>query len=257
MRQLIHRTAVGTVLVSSTVLAVLGSPAAAHSGPEPAEAPSSSEQSIGFTVGRGCDGSPTVQLDMRLPDGIADPIPEPPDGWTGSVAENVVTFTGGPLPDTIAATFRVRITLPASAGPTVCFPIAQRCEAGEIRWNEVPIDVSGNDLDEPAPALLLSAAAPTTPGPPDSSNPAQRRRRLPSGPTTTARTEPSTTTSTSTAPSSSAPPSTQRSDTTVVPVGDGGDDDGGSAAGTLVFIGAVVAVAIVAALAIRQTRRRA
>lgn len=106
----------------------------AHIDPDPQEAPAGSVQSVGFTVEHGCDGSATVQLDMRLPEGVTDAVPEPPAGWTGGVDGRVVTFSGGPLPDDVEGTFRVRMTLPVTPGATISFPFVQRCEQGETHW---------------------------------------------------------------------------------------------------------------------------
>lgn len=134
----------------------------AHIDPGPTEAPAGSRQSVGFTVEHGCDGSPTIQLDMRLPDGVSAVTLEPPEGWEATVDGEVVTFVGGPLADDVELTFRVAMTLPATPDATIYFPFVQRCEAGEIRWIDVPSDGSAGELDEPAPAMLLTAALLTT-----------------------------------------------------------------------------------------------
>ena len=236
-----------------------GTPAFAHIDPDPKDAPAGSEQSVGFTVEHGCEGSPTVQLDMRLPDGVTEPIPEAPAGWTASVVDNVVTFVGGPLPDDVEETFRVRMTLPSSPGSTIYFPFVQRCEQGEIRWIDLPSDGSGTDLDEPAPAMNLTAAIPTT-----TSAPAATTTTPPSTtevPTTSAppTTDPATTVA------STAPPTTEpaSSPATNVPADTGpvittndesGEADG--AVGSLVFVGTMAAVAVVAGLMYWQIRRQ-
>ena len=61
------------------MLAIAGV-ASAHIDPDPTEAQAGSRLTVGFTVEHGCDGSPTTQLDMRLPDGVTDALPEPVDG---------------------------------------------------------------------------------------------------------------------------------------------------------------------------------
>src|SRR5262245_47520865 len=119
----------------TTIASVWGAgPVLAHIDPDPKEAPAGSEQSVGFTVEHGCDGSPTIQLDMRLPVGVTGAVPEPPAGWTASVRGRVVTFAGGPLADDVEETFRVRMTLPMTPEATIYFPFVQRCEEGEIHW---------------------------------------------------------------------------------------------------------------------------
>jgi len=149
-------------LTAATVVLSFASPVLAHVDPDPEEAQAGSQLSVGFTVQHGCDGSPTVQLDMRLPEGVTGAQPEPPDGWNGTVEADVITFTGGPLPDDQELTFRVLMTLPPTPDTTIYFPFVQRCEVGEIRWIAIPSDGSGTELDEPAPAMRLTGPAVTT-----------------------------------------------------------------------------------------------
>ena len=184
------------IAVAAVATAWGASSASAHIDPDPKEAPAGSEQSVGFTVEHGCEESATIQLDMRLPDGVTNAVPEPPAGWTASVARRVVTFVGGPLPADVEGTFRVRMTLPATPDTTIYFPFVQRCEQGEIRWIDVPSDGSGTELDEPAPAMNLTAPLPTTTttSPPTTTArpprphipPTTADRRRPCEPTTTA-----------------------------------------------------------------------
>lgn len=240
--------------LGAVVAAVVGAaPVSAHIDPDPSQAPAGSVQSIGFTVEHGCDGSPTVRLDMRLPDGVRDPVPEPPEGWTGSVAETtdgvVVTFEGGPLPDDVEGTFRVQLLLPRAEGATLYFPFVQRCEVGEIRWIDVPTDGSSGELAEPAPALLLTAELPGTTDPPAPTTAA---------PVTTVEvTEPSTTAPETTAPTTE-PATTEPAPTvpataaSTAPV----SDDGGSSNGVVIAIVAVVVAAGAAAAVVVARRSR-
>lgn len=230
----------------------------AHIDPDPKEAPAGSVQIVGFTVEHGCEGSATIQLDMRLPDGVTDAVPEPLAGWTADVSEGVVTFVGGPLPDDVEGTFRVRMTLPMASGTTIYFPFVQRCEQGEIRWIDIPSDGSGTELDEPAPAMNLLAPLPTTSttAPPTTAPPTTRP------PSTTA---PATTVTTAAPPTTAGPATTTTSTTETAttaaaptsaasPATDGGEDDRGS--GRVVVAGTAAAVAAATGLTIWQVRRR-
>lgn len=160
---MIRRLALLSVAAATATLA-LSAPAFAHIDPDPSEAQAGSTLSIAFTIEHGCDGSPTVQLDMRLPEGVTDAEPEPFEGFEGSVDGDVLTYVGGPLADDEEATFSVLMTLPPTADTTIFFPVVQRCEEGEIRWIGIP-DEPGDELDEPAPALALigPVASTTTP----------------------------------------------------------------------------------------------
>ena len=235
---------------------VVASPAFAHIDPDPTDAQAGSEVSVGFTVQHGCDGSPTVQLDMRLPDGVGAPTAEPPDGWTGQVDGNVITFEGGPLPDDQELTFRVRMTLPATPDTTIYFPFVQRCEVGEIRWIDTPSDGSGAELDEPAPAMQLFGPVATTEPAPASTVPPT------TVPATTTTTPTATTTGASSATAVNVSPTTAGSSTMSPATSpapsdpsatDGGD--GGGSSGTVVFVVSIAAVGVVAAIVFLQSRR--
>lgn len=208
------------------------SPASAHIDPDPTEAQAGSTLSIAFTVEHGCDGSPTTQLDMRLPDGVTGASPDEIEGWEGSIEDNVVTFVGGSLPDDVEGTFSVTMTLPPTPDTTIHFPFVQRCEEGEIRWIGIPSE-PGDELDEPAPALLLTGPAvpPTTTTPPPSE---------PSAPTTAA----TTTTLATTEPQETTQATTTEVPTTPEPVStvDGVDEGADPNTGTWFFIASVAAV---------------
>jgi uncharacterized protein YcnI len=153
------------VLISSAAAAAavlaLANPVFAHIDPDPSEAQAGSTLSVAFTIEHGCDGSPTVQLDMRLPDGVTDAEPEPFEDFEGSIDGNVISYVGGPLADDQEATFAVTMTLPPTPDTTIFFPIVQRCEEGQIRWIGIP-DEPGQELDEPAPALALTGPVAST-----------------------------------------------------------------------------------------------
>jgi uncharacterized protein YcnI len=242
------------VLVAATTSAVLlatGGVASAHIDPDPVEAQAGSRLTVGFTVEHGCEGSPTVQLDMRLPEGVADPVTEPVEGWDGSVetvdSDTIVTFSGGPLPDDVEGTFSVTMTLPTTPDETIYFPFVQRCEVGEIRWIQIPNE-PGDELDEPAPAMNLTGPVAVVPSP-SPTTPATEPESPPPTPTTE-----SVTTEAST--ESEAVPST--SDT--VAVSSGVDEGADSRIGTIMFIASIAAILGIGAFVVfrsRQARGRA
>lgn len=241
---------------TSAVLLATGGVASAHIDPDPVEAQAGSRLTVGFTVEHGCEGSPTVQLDMRLPEGVTDPLTEPIEGWDGSVetvdGEMIVTFAGGPLADDVEGTFSVTMTLPPTPDETIYFPFVQRCEVGEIRWIQIPSE-PGDELDEPAPAMTLTGpvatVAPTAPTTPVT-------EPEPSGPIAT--TEPATT-----EPATTEPASTEAStDTASVPstsepvlVSEGADDEADSRIGTIMFIASVTAVLGIGAYIVFRSRQ--
>lgn len=242
-----------------TIIALLGgaSTAFAHITPDPAEAPAGSQQRIGFTVEHGCDTSPTIQVDMQMPEGVTGVSPEPPDGWTGDVADDVVTFTGGPLAADVEETFTIVATLPPTPDVTIYFPMVQRCEEGEIRWIDIPGDGSGDDPDEPAPAMLLTAPlAPTTTEPPTTTTVAPTTTEAPTtttiAPTTTAPETSTTSTTTTVEVTTTAAAETTAPSTTAPDDSDGGDSSGA----ILVAIGVGALAVVVAGVVVWQIRRR-
>jgi periplasmic copper chaperone A len=223
-----------TAAVTSMALLAVGGAASAHIDPDPAQAQAGSRLTVGFTVEHGCDGSPTVRLDMRLPEGVTDPVPEPLDGWDGSVdtvdGDTIVTFAGGSLADDVEGTFSVTMTLPPVPGTTIYFPFVQRCDVDEIRWIGIPAE-PGDELDEPAPAMELTGPVtePTETAP------------VTTAPVTTA---PATTAPATTAPATTDPATTATTGTSEpVVIAAAGDDtvDTGNT-GTIAFIASMAAV---------------
>jgi len=124
-------------------------------------------------VPHGCDGSATVAVRVRIPDGFIGVKPMPKPGWKldvmhgkyqkpmslrgTSVTEGVteVDWSGGKLPDAYYDEFVLNgyIGDEAPAGETMYFRIVQDCEKGANRWIEIPS--AGNEPAEPAAGLKL------------------------------------------------------------------------------------------------------
>ncbi len=125
-----------------------------HVEPQISEAPAGARTTFAFLVEHGCDGSPTTQVSIQVPDGAFDVVPVAPVGWTAAVEEvepKVVTFTGGPLADDAQESFGMELVTPNRPGEDVYFPTVQTCEAGEIGW----IDTT-DGAEEPAPRIRLT-----------------------------------------------------------------------------------------------------
>jgi uncharacterized protein YcnI len=224
------------VLSAAWVIAAVAvaSPVLAHIDPDPTEAQAGSTLSVAFTVEHGCDGSPTIQLDMRLPEGVTDASPDPIDGWEGSIDADVVTFVGGPLPDDEEGTFSVTMTLPPTPDTTIYFPFVQRCEVGEIRWIAIPTEDSGAEPEEPAPAMLLTGPVATTTAPVATST-APTATTTPTPATTAAASTAAPTTTVAAVPAADAPTSTELATVET-------DENGSQNTGTWFFVASVAAV---------------
>lgn len=147
--------------------------ASAHVTLERGEAPVGSPYKAVFRVPHGCDGSATIAIRVRIPDGVLDVKPMPKPGWTitivkgkyakaynlfhAQVSEGVteVDWAGGKLPDEYYDEFVFQSFLASDLQPgqMLYFPVVQECEKGVHRWIEIP--AAGSDYPEPAPKLKL------------------------------------------------------------------------------------------------------
>jgi uncharacterized protein YcnI len=151
--------------------------ASAHVTLETREAPVGAPYKAVLRVPHGCEGTATISLRIRVPEGMIAVKPMPKPGWkietvTGKypktysyfhdakLSEGVteVSFSGGNLPDAYYDEFVVTGFLAGDleAGKTLYFPVVQECEKGVHRWIEIPAaGKSSGDYPEPAPALKL------------------------------------------------------------------------------------------------------
>src|ERR1700722_5836903 len=127
-------------------------------------------------VPHGCEGSATVAIRVRIPEGFLDVKPMPKPGWkldvvrgryqkpmsvhgTG-VNEGVteVDWSGGNLPDAYYDEFVLTgyISEEAPAGQTMYFAVVQDCEKGVNRWIEIPA-AGAPEPAERAAGLTLQA----------------------------------------------------------------------------------------------------
>lgn len=231
--------------------------ASAHADTDVVAVPAGSEAVVTFRPTHGCDGSPTINVRIRLdvPDATAVAV----DGWTSSMTADetgqpIVEWSGGSLPSDVDGAFPVRFVAPATPGTMLRFPSVQTCENGEkLNWtaedpessfpaprvlvlpegfapaktiDEVPLDAPGRNL-------LLGTT--------DADNPAAVTTTTPPV-TTTSEFDPTTTSSTSIAPRAADAPALENA----------GADESGSTwmNGGLI----VVVVAIVATLFVRKRR---
>lgn len=171
-------TLLGVALVFVGALA--GAPIAlAHITLENQQAPVGASYKAVLRVPHGCDGSATVALRVRIPDGFIEVKPMPKPGWkldvvrgkyqnptsvrgtkmTEGVTE--VDWTAGNLPDAYYDEFVLNgfIADEEQAGQTMYFPVVQECEKGVNRWIEIPrgdgTQADQGEAAEPAAALRL------------------------------------------------------------------------------------------------------
>jgi periplasmic copper chaperone A len=158
-------------------LALAGT-AGAHVTADPGEGASDGFTTQTFSVGHGCEGSPTTELRIQVPpsvptatpsvhplwdvatkEGKKDPVELHGEKITRGVSE--ITYTARePLPEGRLAQFPVSFKLPAGKeGDVVYFPAVQKCEKGSHSWIQIPAEgESADELEEPAPQVVLTAA---------------------------------------------------------------------------------------------------
>ncbi len=165
----------GAALVVSVPLAAI-----AHVGVSPSSTAAGSTSQLAFSVGHGCEGSPTTALTFTIPEEFVAVAPHINPNWTAekvmvdlpdpitdahgsAIAQRVgqVVYTAKvPLADGFRDTVTLQVTLPEdSDGSDIAFPVLQSCEVGETDWNQVA--VSGQDpheLERPAPTVTVTGA---------------------------------------------------------------------------------------------------
>lgn len=170
-------TTVAAALAASLFAAA---PAAAHVEIAPAEAPADGYATLQVQVPHGCDGSPTQEIRVQIPESVPSVTPQVHPGWevsttdgpkdavelhgetvTSGVKEVVWTAAdAGPLPDKRLDVFGMSVKLPAGkAGDPVYFPTVQQCVKGKTAWIQIPQPgESEDDLESPSPAVVLTAS---------------------------------------------------------------------------------------------------
>ena len=145
-------------LGAGALLAFAAAPlsASAHVGADASSTAAGSYTVITFSVPHGCDGSPTTEVRIGLPETIPTVTPTVNPNWTVSrtlvpldppTEDNTertseVIYTAiTPLPADQRDTFELSLRLPdGEAGDVVEFPVLQVCAEGSVEWigDEVP-----------------------------------------------------------------------------------------------------------------------
>jgi len=151
--------------------------ACAHVTLETTSAPVGAPYKAVLRVPHGCEGTATVALRVRIPEGMIAVKPMPKPSWKietvkgkyeksysffhgAKLSEGVteISFTGGNLPDAYYDEFVFASFLAGDLEPgkVLYVPVVQECEKGVHRWIEIPAaGKSSGDYPEPAPALKL------------------------------------------------------------------------------------------------------
>jgi periplasmic copper chaperone A len=163
-------------IAAAAALLVTVSVGSAHVTPTIETAPAGSTQAIGFTVGHGCEGSPTKSVSIAVPAGVISAKPQPKPGWKLSLKKGKlpepgtlfgekitngvlsVTWSGGLLQDDYYDQFFLRVNIPNKVGKTIYFPVVQRCVKGVHRWIQIPQE-GKPEPESPAPGVKITKAS--------------------------------------------------------------------------------------------------
>ncbi len=136
------------------LLELIASPggADAHARPNKSTVPAGSRQEVRFTIEHGCNGSPTIKLQVKLPDSVVKPEAAARTGWVSDfdASANTITWSGGSLSAKTKGDFGVTVTFPKTKGAVLLFPMVQTCKKGSLRW------IEGPKSSYPAPSVTLT-----------------------------------------------------------------------------------------------------
>lgn len=161
---------------SITLLAVGSFAAGAHVTIDNAQSQRGSFKAR-FNVTHGCDGSPTNEVRITIPEGVIGVKPMPKPGWSlattrgpyaktydyfhgKQVAEGVksVTWSGGKLLNEHIDEFVLSVYFAEAfePGETVYFPVEQICDTGKLSWIEMPAaGQAAHSMKAPAPGVQI------------------------------------------------------------------------------------------------------
>ena len=169
-------------LSTATVLAAL--PASAHVVMEKFEAFAGYQTFLTLAVPHGCGPSPTTEVRVKVPEGIAVIVPEAKPGWTLEISKrkldkpmpgeggrpmaemiDEISWKGGNLPGDQLGRFNLLALMPDKPGKVMFFKTIQKCAEGETKWVDTVAD--GEPIWKvwamPAPSPFVELKAP--PGP--------------------------------------------------------------------------------------------
>ncbi|MFA5490463.1 MAG: DUF1775 domain-containing protein [Candidimonas sp.] len=166
-------------IIAVAVLSVFSAPSAhSHITLQNQQAAIDGSYKAVLKVPHGCKGSPTVEIRIRIPEGVVDVRPQPKAGWSlqtvaGQYARSYdlhgmqvnrgvkeVIWAGGSLPDDYYDEFVFVGYLSSDLIPDshLYFPVVQECERSTTHW----IDMSSINKNThhghsgyPAPSLKL------------------------------------------------------------------------------------------------------
>jgi uncharacterized protein YcnI len=158
----------------------LASPAGAHVTATPSTAAAGAFTVATFSVGHGCEDSPTTRIEIQVPESVlsvtptrnpyydveatieqlADPVTDAHGNEVTERTSSIVYSARTPLPNGQRDTFELSFQVPDAEGEVLSFPTIQTCEKGETAWTQVPADgEDAEELENPAPSFTILPAS--------------------------------------------------------------------------------------------------
>jgi len=163
-----YLTVLGSLILSTSL-------AQAHTVIEPKTVEADTYQKLTFRITHGCDGSPTREVLIEIPESLRGAHPMPKAGWNlqtisqklatpynshgKTITEDVrtVIWKDGNLPSEWFDEFAIQVKVSEQVG-TIPITVRQVCKNGRIDWSEVaPADNPAIRLNSPAPVLNVIA----------------------------------------------------------------------------------------------------
>jgi periplasmic copper chaperone A len=137
------------ITLSSLGLAVPS--AQAHVEPSPSVVKAGAKTSVSFNIEHGCGASPTMKLQVKIPNGVTVSHPRGPSATVASISGAVVTFDG----EIQGKNQKIVLTLQFPKTPGLLrFPVVQTCKTGKESWIEVPNSANPKP-NFPAPTIRV------------------------------------------------------------------------------------------------------
>lgn len=211
------------VVIAAAAVTLSPGVASAHADADVVAVAAGEEATINFRPNHGCDGSPTIEVAVRVP--VSGATGGDVEGWTSTAepdgeGRTVVEWTGGSLPDDVTGAFPVTFEVPDTVGELLLFPAVQTCENGD-EWSWLNGDP---ESDNPIPRLLVLA-----PGSPSAVSIDQVPQDAPGRELLTAVVDTTPTTTTTPGPSTSTTLGEESTTTTATTTSDAPDDTSGEA----------------------------
>jgi uncharacterized protein YcnI/copper(I)-binding protein len=179
MTQTRFRLLAGIAVVAVSSMFASAGTAHAHASLETDTATSESSFKVVVQIPHGCDGKPTTEVQVKLPEGFVFAKPQPKAGWELEIIKGdyqktydnhgtpvsagplEIRWKGGNLSDDYYDTFLISGRISGFDKQTkIAFPVTQLCGTdAKVVWDQIPAEgESAHALEHPAPSLTVLPA---------------------------------------------------------------------------------------------------